>query len=137
MVVQVPADDVVDVSGVGNGFVAAAGSVLVVGRVLAAGVSGRASAGVAGRRAELVLVHMVAVHVVHVPVVQVVLVSVVLHALVAASCAVRVRMALVRLASAHAGSMALRRTHCKRARPSHCAGCFVGRCANWVTPDAG
>jgi hypothetical protein len=80
----------------------AAGSVLVVVSVRPACVALSAKARVAGRDAELVLVHVVAVHVVHVTVVQVVLVPVVLHALVAAAGAVRVRMILVALAGVHA-----------------------------------
>jgi hypothetical protein len=102
VVMQMPTDDVVDVALVRDGLVPAAGAVLVVATVRPTRVARSAHARVAGRDAELVLVHVVAVHVVHVTVVQVVLVPVVLHALVPATGAVRVRVILVGLAGVHA-----------------------------------
>ena len=83
-VVQVIADEIVDVVAVGNLLVTARGPVLMRGIMRAAGVLGGAAGGIGVGDVEDVLVDVIAVWVVQVAVVQVVGVAVVLDRLVAA-----------------------------------------------------
>lgn len=103
-VVQVPVDQVVDVVSVRDLFVAAVGSVNVVGRVCATRVIWRASGRVGSTFFERVLVYVVAVHVVEVPFVQVVHVPVVRDCRVATAVAVLMGMVPVAFAT-HGGSV--------------------------------
>ncbi|HEY7390800.1 MAG TPA: hypothetical protein VH640_19955 [Bryobacteraceae bacterium] len=96
--VQVAADNVIRMAGVRNGFMPAAGAVGVGALVAAALVLGRAAVRKLRAGRQLVFVHMAVMHVVHMPFVQIVGVAVVLDALVPASFAVRMGVALVRLA---------------------------------------
>lgn len=100
-VVQVPADEVIDVIAVRHRVVAAALAVgvrLVVG---AAGVRGRASGGVRAADLEGVLVDVVAVRVVQVPLVQIIGMARVRDGRVAAALAVNVIVLAVGLVVAH------------------------------------
>ena len=86
--VKMPVDDVVDVTGVRDGRVAATWSVRVRG---VPGAIVLAACGGVGRAGfELVLVHVIAMHEVKVPVVEVILVIAVANAGVAATVSVNV-----------------------------------------------
>jgi hypothetical protein len=101
-VVQVAVDEIVDVIAVGDGFVAATGAVLVVGRVTAAAVGRGAVGRVGSTDGERVLFDGSALgRVVQMAVVQVVGVPVVLDAGVPASGAVLVRVPGVCVRRAH------------------------------------
>jgi hypothetical protein len=97
-VVQVAAHNVIRVAGVRNGFMPAAGAVLVGALVAAALVLGGAAVGILRARGQFMAVHLAVMQVVHVAFVQIIGVAVVLDALMPASFAVRMGVALVRLA---------------------------------------
>lgn len=84
-VVQMPADQVVVVIAMGNGFVAATRSVLMPSVVTGAGMARCAGVGVGVAHRETVFVHVVLMRMMQVPVMQVVDVTVVLDRGVAAA----------------------------------------------------
>jgi hypothetical protein len=96
--VQMAGHNVIRMSGVGNGFMPAAGAVSVGALVLAALVLGGAAVGILGARGQLMAVYMIVMQVVHVTLVQIVGVTVVLDALMPASFTVCMSVALVGLA---------------------------------------
>lgn len=98
-VVQVSVDEVTDVVAVGHGFVTAAGSVYVVGRMAAALVVGGACVGVFRRDLDAMLVDVVTVRMMKVAIVEVVDVPVVPHAGVTAVLIVLVGVVLVLFAA--------------------------------------
>ncbi len=91
-VVEVIADQVVDVIAVGHGFMATARTVNMAGLVAPADVLRRAGIGVPGRNFQRALVDVIAVHGVQAAVVQVVHVASVADGRVAAALAVDVRV---------------------------------------------
>ena len=104
--VQVGPDQVVGVVPVGDGFVAASGSVPVSAIVLGACVLRRARSRVLRTHGDRALLHLAALNPVQVPVVQVVGVTLVGHGDVAAARLMLVGMVRMRLALAHGGHAA-------------------------------
>jgi hypothetical protein len=94
-VVEMPADHVVDVVGVGHGVVAAADLVAVRSVVRPAGVSGSASDRVCGADPHHVLVHVIAVDMMQVAIMQIVGVAIVRDRGVAAGGSMSVGVAVV------------------------------------------
>jgi hypothetical protein len=122
---EVAADEIVDVVAVRHARVTAGRAVRMRLVVRAAGVRRRAAREVLTALGDQVLVDVVAVDVVQVPVVQVIDVPLVLDGRMAAACAVLVRVALVRAVIVHDPSS-------PRRRASPTAGARVARSgASW------
>jgi len=96
LVMQMAADQIIDVVSVRNLRMTAVGPVFVLVIVLPAAVIRRAAFRIASADANAMLVHMVAMHVMQVAIVQIIDMTVVPHRCVAAIGAMGVRMPLVR-----------------------------------------
>ena len=100
-VMQVAVDQIVDMVTVRDGFMAAAGPVLVTLRMAAASMLRRARVGILGADIEDVFVEVVAVRVMQVTVVEIIHVVAVLHGDVSAARPVSVRVVVVNLVIGH------------------------------------
>lgn len=104
-VMEMPADQIVDVIPMGNGFVPASGAMLMGCVVSRAGMIGRAACRVHRAHLDHVLIYMIAVRLMEVPVVQVVDVLAVLDGNMSAAGSVNVGVALVDLMFVRHGIM--------------------------------
>jgi hypothetical protein len=94
-VMQVIADEIVDVVSVGHGFMTAARPVDVIRSMSATMMVGRAARGIVGADFQHVLIHMIAVHMMQMAIVQIVDMIAVSHSRMAAARAVNVGVAVM------------------------------------------
>lgn len=93
--VQVSINEIVDMAAVRDGFVAASGTVLVIGIVTVAAMIGRARIRIFRRHFDYVLIDVIAMRVMQMPVMQIIDMIIVAHRSVPAIRAVLMRMIIM------------------------------------------